>query len=367
MNTPWEYFEVFDRVFCRDYKVFLGDIRKSYLAYASDESVRERAASGGVISALLIHLLKRKLIDGALICRSKIENGEIGYEILIAKNRSEILSCATSKYFDIPMLEGVEKIKKFKGRVAVVGLPCQIRTITKLMEHDPVLRRKIVLKVGLFCGHVSEKELMERVLRREGIALREVKELHFRLGHWRGETQVLLKNGRWRVFPFNHFGLYQNLFFFSNEKCFHCYDHTSELADISCGDAWLWYLKKRKVKYSVVCCRNEKAEEIMNTMIKDGIAHAEEIPDRTVFESQRRSCIFQKSINARTEVGKLFRMKIGNHPDAPAPRPHDYLANLIALVNHKLTTSDLGKDFVFTMPREVWYPYLLFFKLLTNF
>jgi len=364
---PWESFEVVDRILGRDYNTFLGNIRRSYLAYAKDESIRKGAASGGVVSAILIQLLKEKSIDGALVCRGKIENGKIGYEVFIATNRREILSCSTSKYFDIPMLEGVEKIRRFKGKVAVVGLPCQIRVITKLMERDPLLRRKIVLKIGLFCGHVSEKELMERVLREKGIFLKDVKELYFRRGHWRGETWVLLKDGKGKTFPFNHFGLYQNLFFFSKEKCFHCYDHTSELADISCGDAWLWNLKKRKMKYSVICCRNEKAEEVIDGMIENGVLHAEEIPEKTVFESQRRSCIFQKSINARAEVGKFFGMKIGKHSDAPKPRPHDYLANLIVLANYKLTTSELGKNTVLSVPRKIWYPYLLFFKLLSNF
>lgn len=356
-----------DRVLGRDYRSFLGSIRKSYLAYAKDESIRGKTASGGVVSALLIQLLKEKFIDGALVCRSKIENCGIGYEVFIAKNRREILSCATSKYFDIPMLEGVEKIRKFKGRVAVVGLPCQIKAITKLMERDPILRRKIVLKIGLFCGHVSDKELMERVLKRKGIFLKDMKELYFRLGHWRGETRVLLKDGKWRVFPFNHFGLYQNLFFFSKERCFHCYDHTSELADISCGDAWLWELKNKKMKYSVVCCRNEKVDEVIDGMIKYGVLHVEEIPQKKVFESQRRSCIFQKSINARADVGRIFGMKIDKHSDAPAPRLHDYLSNLIALAGYKITTSNLGKDIVFSVPRRVWYPQLLLFKLLTNF
>ena len=60
-------------------------------------------------------------------------------------------------------------------------------------------------------------------------------------------------------------------------------------------------------------------------------------------------------------------MKIGKHSDAPKPRPHDYLANFIALANYKLTTSELGKNTVLSVPRKIWYPYLLFFKLLSNF
>ncbi len=349
------------------YGAYLGNIKRSYLFHSRDESLSGKVASGGAVSSIVIHLLKLKIIDAALVCRCAVADGKIGYDILLAENKDEVLSCATSKYYDIPLLEALNKLKAFNGRIAFVGLPCQVSAISKIIPADSELGKKITLKIGLFCGHLSKKELMEYVLGMKGVDLREVDKLYFRRGLWRGKTEIIKKSGETISFPFGFFGLYQNLFLFSEEKCLHCHDHTSEEADISCGDAWLWRLRNRKKKYSVVCCRNEKAEETVRQVIDAGEVDAEEINAHTVFESQRRALIFHKSINARAKIGGLFGVNIKKCPCAPRPRINDYLSNLIALTNFKITNSPKTKNLIFLVPRPILFVYLLVFKLLTNF
>ena len=51
---------------------YIGSFERSWFAYASSETIRESAASGGVITALLAFLLKEGEINGALVCRSVI-------------------------------------------------------------------------------------------------------------------------------------------------------------------------------------------------------------------------------------------------------------------------------------------------------
>lgn len=57
---------------------YLGKIKDIFIGYASDPSIREGAASGGIVSALLIYLLNNNVTDGALVSRTVIKEGIFG-------------------------------------------------------------------------------------------------------------------------------------------------------------------------------------------------------------------------------------------------------------------------------------------------
>jgi len=65
---------------------YIGDYRKAYFAYSQNEKIRKNAASGGVVTGILLDLLTNNIIDGALVCRVKIINDEVKAEFFIAKN-----------------------------------------------------------------------------------------------------------------------------------------------------------------------------------------------------------------------------------------------------------------------------------------
>jgi len=347
---------------------YLGQVKASFLGYSNDEKIRTNAASGGIISSLLYTLLNKNMIDGALVCRQIISANNINYEVKIVSDPQEILDFATSVYFDIPILKSLDLIKNFNGKLAVVGLPCQLKSLSKLCENNEEIPNKIYLKIGLFCGHNSRKELLIDVLEKKGIQENEVKKVIFRKGHWRGKMHVLMKKGKETVFPFQHFSMYQNLHFDSLKKCIYCHDHTAEYADISCGDAWLPYLKKDKVKHSIVIARNEKGNDILKELRRKGHIYLMKVEPEIVFASQKRSIIYHKGIEARSKVGKIFGYRIdypANYKDTA--RWNDYLAALIVLMNIKLSYNPTMRKIIFLVPRKLWYPYLIAFKLLTNF
>ena len=53
-----------------DPKDMHGHFESAYLGYATDEGVRRRSTSGGLVTGLLLSLLKRKIIDGAVVIGS---------------------------------------------------------------------------------------------------------------------------------------------------------------------------------------------------------------------------------------------------------------------------------------------------------
>ncbi|MEW8587025.1 MAG: coenzyme F420 hydrogenase/dehydrogenase beta subunit N-terminal domain-containing protein, partial [Candidatus Thiodiazotropha sp.] len=67
----------------------VGEYQELYHAYASEDSVRVNAASGGVGSALLISLLEQGEIDGALVCNTNIEMEKVRARFSIATTKQE--------------------------------------------------------------------------------------------------------------------------------------------------------------------------------------------------------------------------------------------------------------------------------------
>jgi len=335
------------------------------MGYSNDPEVRKAAASGGIVSEILVYLLESGSIDGAMVSRLKIERGDIAGESIIAVDRNEILSSGGSIYSQTSSLP-ISEIKSFKGRVAVVGLPCDLRIYNRLSEKDKVLDEKTVLRIGLFCGHNSRKDLIRQVLERKEIVIDEIQRFRFRRGKWRGNVEILLKSGDEIRFPFSHFSIYQNLHFFSQRKCIFCKDHTAELADVSCGDAWLRHLKNEPIKHSVFIGRTKRGDDVIRRLTNEGRIAAENLSPRHVFASQKRSLIHHKSIRARARAARWFGYHIAIEGSG-RDRWNDYLAAMITAANIRWSESKKYGSVVFKIPRPVLFMYLLLFKLLTNF
>ena len=347
---------------------FLGDIENCYLGYSLSQNIRRNAASGGIVSSILLYLLESREVDGALVSKISIENGEISSKTFIATTSEEILDCRSSIYFDVSVISNLNQIRNFDGRLAIVGLPCHLSVFRRIIEKDEKIKNKINLMIGLFCGHNSQKELLDRLIMLKKINKKNIKNIIFRRGHWRGNMYIYFNNGEHISFPFQDFSLYQNLHFFSLRKCLFCSDHTGELSDISCGDAWLTSLKRNEIKHSIFISRNKKSEKIINNMIENGLISSRKISPFIVFGSQKRSLIYHKSIKARAKVARLFGMKINVYPETSHDlRWNDLLAAFIVLTNYHLSKSEKFNNVIFHIPRPILYLYLGIFKILTNF
>lgn len=79
-------------------KKYVGNTLESCLGYSLDEDLRNNAASGGMVSTILINELQENHIEGALVCRTVIKNSEVVTENVIAVTKKDILQGQGSKY-----------------------------------------------------------------------------------------------------------------------------------------------------------------------------------------------------------------------------------------------------------------------------
>lgn len=346
---------------------YTGFYSDSYLSFASDDKIRQISASGGTVSALLLFALEKKLIDGAMVCKTVITEGKVRPQFFIAKTREEILAARGSKYVATQFTkEAIPLIREFQGSLAVVGLPCDITILQNIIQKDTLLKQKVVFTIALFCGHNSQPELIDHVVAKlENQAQSKVKSYLFRTGHWRGALRIIFENGQTVEKPFSYFSLYQNLYFFAEKKCLYCYDHFGYGADIAIGDLWSLEYKNDPIKYSGVIVKTETGKRMMNQCIEAGYLQAQPVSIQKIMNGQKRTALFHYNLSARHRAGKLFGLEI---PDKIRQKVswHNYLAALIVLFNWKWSQSRRFSRLIWKTPRMVFKVYLYIFKALES-
>ncbi len=349
-------------------ELLLGKVENAYLAHAQDPTVRDGAASGGVVSAILLYLLKNDYIDGAVVSRLRIKDGKIGAEAFIARSPEQILAARGSIYMEFSMRSQLRELADMPGRFAVVGLPCQLEYLREFEQEFRALRDKVAFRIGLFCSGTSHKELLIQVLRRQGISEADVRSLRFKTGHWRGKTRVELVSGETCAWPyFKGFGLYRNLYLYTVSRCLSCMDQTAELADISCGDAWLAELKEDPIKHTLTIARSPDARALLENIQDSGELELREISLEDAFAAQRRPLIYKKrNFGARKRLGRLFGFNIRGEA-LFKPQWNDYIGAFFVLLNVRLSRNKFACRIINALPRVLLWPYMCFISLMKHF
>jgi coenzyme F420 hydrogenase subunit beta len=144
---------VFGRPYTATDVGYYSDVRASK---ASDPDIAAIGQGGGTITALLLMALEADLIDSAVLTAHAPEHGDHFPRGITAATRLDILSSAGSRFVGAHSLSALrEALDKGYQRIAVVGLPCQVRSLRKMALYDlkeENLKERISLVVGLFCN-----------------------------------------------------------------------------------------------------------------------------------------------------------------------------------------------------------------------
>lgn len=223
-----------------------GLFERAYVGHAADGGFRERGSSGGMVSWIAGELLDRRMVDGiAHVAPADPERDGRFFRYRISRDREALNGGAKSRYYPVEMSEVLREMREVPGRYAVVGIPCFIKAVHLACEEDAVLRERVAFTLGLFCGHMKSRNLVESFAWQMGADFDALRSVEFRLknpdrpANWYtarldsrdGTTRTRdwwnLVDGDW------------GSGFFQNRACNFCDDVTAETADISFGDAWV--------------------------------------------------------------------------------------------------------------------------------
>ena len=346
---------------------FLGDFLECYVGHSNDDQIRSGSSSGGIVTQLLVYALENDLIDGALVVRMS-RDSPLEPEPFIARTREEVVSASKSKYCPVATNVVLKKILSEDGRFAVVGLPCHIHGIRKAETAIEDLKNKIVLHIGLFCGHTVNFMGTELLLKKLRIKKNEVTKIDYRGHGWPGSMSIQLSNGRSLNVRFNRgWKAYWNVFspfFFTPLRCMMCSDQFNELADVSVGDPWLPEFTGSSLGESILITRTQTAGEMLALMSDNEVLSLNTISPSRVKESQAFSLNFKKE----NLSGRLsFLRMLGNRTPNINPMLHSskLLASVSALLSYLsfcVSSNKRLRSLLLHVPLPLFRLYFGFFK-----
>jgi len=196
------------------------------------------ATDGGVVTSLLLYMLERHLIQGAIVSRRATA---FSRESLIATTREELIAAAGSHFAGSSHLEelggryttyspAISAVKSLESKhinnVAMVGTPCQIRTVRKMQCLGILPAHIISHTIGLFCMEnfsfdaLSRKRLEDKL----HIDFAAIDKLNIK-----EDLVISLSDGRTLHVPF------EEVEELARPACLACTEFANDYADIAVG------------------------------------------------------------------------------------------------------------------------------------
>jgi len=269
----------------------LGEYKRIAIAHHNDEGVRSNAASGGILTGTLIHLLETGKINGAVVLKMD-EKRPWRSVPTIARTKEEILASAQSKYTVTPTNVILSELENESGPLAYVGLPHQILAIRRLkaLNHPSVSSIKYIL--GPFFGNELYGSSVISFLRKFKAKKEDVVSLSFRAGEWPGHMEAYLKDGR--VISMPKFHANYLIPFHITKSSLISHDLTNELTDISGGDAWAPVYEERGKGFSLLITRTDLGDQVIKEMEASGKLELKDITEDEAVKMQSHGLDFKK-------------------------------------------------------------------------
>ncbi|OPY90343.1 MAG: coenzyme F420-reducing hydrogenase subunit beta [Syntrophus sp. PtaU1.Bin208] len=294
---------------------FEGKALECHVGKAADRELYANSQSGGIVSAILLHLLETDQIGAAVV--SAMTPGDPPRPVvLFAQSREEILSAQKSKYCPIPVLGILSEVRKRGLPIALVGLPCHFHGLSSLADIDSSLGELVKHKIGLVCDRILTYRAIDYLIQQAGLAATGTLKFDFRdkahpgypgnvvIGPPGLEPTVLPDGARNRI---------KNAF--TPARCRVCFDKMNILSDITVCDPHGLKKIDRKGGESAVIVRTE----LGRTLIREAVADRRLLLRETDYGTISRG---QKIERKRIEWSGYAEAWQDLGMDLPAAYPH---------------------------------------------
>jgi len=281
-----------------------------FIGYSKVHGHRENGASGGMVTWLLEQLLVMGEIDRVVTVRAQMDGQGPLFEMAVLDTVEGIRGAAGSRYYPVEISRALHHIwtDKVDHRYAIVGLPCLLDGVRRVMTRHGKLRRRIVYLLGLACGFCPTAWYTEARAAWAGVCPLEIQTASYRSKKGMSESQdfrfrAQLRNGKWSR-PVGELETWSHLwgrYYFAHNTCNYCDDVYAEVADAVFMDAWLPALLPETRGTSIVVVRNPRLKEILVTGAQEGTCALDLCSTEDVIVSQE-SVIWQKRENIRQRV-----------------------------------------------------------------
>lgn len=207
-------------------------------AWATDDALRHRAASGGALSAVLGHLLASGRVDAVIQTTAALPPDPAhANRTIVSTGAEDIAAAAGSRYAASSPLTGLTAWVADGRRFAFVGKPCDAAALRALALRDHGVARAFPVILSFFCAGVPSRRGNDALVRAMGAEPDQVTAFRYRGFGWPGQAVAQLADGSERSMGYHEsWGgvLSKHL----QHRCKICADGTGTAADLSFGDPW---------------------------------------------------------------------------------------------------------------------------------
>lgn len=266
-----------------------------YAGHVVEGDYREKASSGGFGTWIIKELLERKLIDGVIHVKEAHDGDGVLFKYDISTTVEEIKAGAKSKYYPAEFSDAIKKIKKTKGKYAIVGIPGIIMELRLLALQDKEVADRIAFTIGLICGHQKSTKYAECLAWECGIKPGNLVTIDFRkkvkdrpasnydtefTGKINGKSKTIRKRTNSLLAATWGHGMFKVKFSDFTD------DALNETADIALGDAWLPEYTNDWQGTNIVIIRNPIIAKIFQEGSAINKIHTDHIYSKDVIRSQ---------------------------------------------------------------------------------
>lgn len=302
--------ELFERLGRECRSRLMGPYLNLYTGHATDPAIRLQAASGGILSRVLIELVESGRVSATVLIRQGVPSPEYASPV-IARTRGEILASAQSVYAVTPMLDILPQLEGVPGRLAFVGLPDQVAALRMLQAAGHPTASRFDFIAGPYTGTNMYHGAVRAFLRAQGVKDSvPVESLKWRAGEWPGYLEVRTAGGatyRAEKFYYNYL-----IPFYVSLACQLTPDFSNELTDLSAGDAWSPQFEKMRGGHSMIAARSPLAVEILESLAARGEIRLDPIEEEKALAMHGHMLDFKKR-------GSFIRIRRRASRGIPAP------------------------------------------------
>lgn len=308
---------------------YIGRYNTIYTGYSCDNDIRYHSASGGMVTSFLIFLLEKRIIDGAIVTKYS-DLDHLTPEVFIARNKEELLSSRGSKYCPVSMGKVKSLISNVEGKYVIVGLPCHIQGLRKLIKIDKKIRDKILGLFSIYCSSNRNFYARDYLLKTNNIQPENVSYFAFRDNGCLGDLTVKHREGTELRIPFEKY--YPQLrSYFKPRRCLSCIDHYGELADVSFGDIHIEPYSNDHIGINSWIVRNSFWNDLFCNAASEGYIKMQPLMPEILNKSQA-TMLFPKKRRAKAvmNMDKLLFREIAVYDKVlKNPSVVDYIKEII--------------------------------------
>ncbi|MFZ5974861.1 MAG: Coenzyme F420 hydrogenase/dehydrogenase, beta subunit C-terminal domain [Bacillota bacterium] len=262
--------------------LFHGQCLGAYIGHATDEEIRQKSQSGGIVTALLCYLLEKKAIDGAVV--NKFDAATKRPQAVLATSKESIIEGCGSYYAQSAVAETI--LSHTDKRTAAVVLGCQAESLARIKQKYPDIQLPLYT-IGLFCAGQNSGRLIDDLIEQSKYDLREdLVQFRFRdkrVGGWPGNVGIYSNKNVYKLDKSRRLALKP---IYEEYRCILCSDQVNVFSDIVVGDPWGISRDDMKKGFSVVIARTEEGKALIEDAARDGAIAVEEIPAEMIMKGQ---------------------------------------------------------------------------------